>query len=188
MTEQEFWELIERLQKQGVPLSPEQRRAIEEYLRGKMSPGSIKDFEDGLEKGAEVAKQPWWRILFKPVARGPWVNVARGGVYLALAYLLIAAWADSRVQPKTISGGKGICNTAAGQKQLHVDPSASGPNGALNDALDELERQCTKSGPNCGGSGCPTCAPDVAVQTVDIKTRIFWYTADVTAICQCWCK
>ena len=58
----------------------------------------------------------------------------------------------------------------------------------MKEALEQLEKDCAKAGLNCAGSNCPTCGPDVAVQTVVIKCRIFWYTAVVNATCQCWCK
>jgi hypothetical protein len=182
MTEAEMWELIRRAREQGIPLNETQKQAIREYLKGKLSPDSIRDFEKDFIKPrppGPPAPRPWY---LRPI------NLARFGVYAALAYLLVAAAADSFVEPKEMGGGTGVCNVAAGSKRLFVNPSATGPNGALKKAMEELETNCANAGLNCAGSTCPTCGPDVAVQTVNIKCRIFWYTAEVTAICQCWCK
>jgi hypothetical protein len=181
MTEAEFWELIRRSW-QGIPLNEAQKEAIREYLRERMSPDAIRAFEKDFVSKPPPPSSPWWSRFFKPG------NIARGGLYLALAYLLVAAVADRYVEPTQISSGNGPCKINAGSVALHVDPSSTGPNGALKAAMDELAVLCGTSSLNCSGGTCPTCAPDVAVQTVNVKTRIFWYTADVTAICQCWCK
>ena len=183
MTEAEMWELIRRAREQGIPLNDAQKRAIEEYLRGRLSPQSAKDFaEDFASKPKPAPRPPWWKRL-------PWKNAARGTVYAALAYLLIAAVHDRTVKHVPIAGGKGPCNIAAGQIKMSADPSAPGPNGALEDALTGLNARCAAAPLACApGAGiCPTCAPDFAVQNVDIKNRIFWYTAVVDGICQCWC-
>jgi hypothetical protein len=54
--------------------------------------------------------------------------------------------------------------------------------------MEELALQCGNSALPCTSTTCTTCGPDAAVQSVYIKNRIFWYTAVVTANCQCWCK
>ncbi|MBI4396449.1 MAG: hypothetical protein HY548_05095 [Elusimicrobia bacterium] len=181
MTEAEFWELIQRA-REGVPLNETQKEAIRQYLKGRLSPDSVKAFEKDFIPKNPPPSQPWWTRLFT------WKNLGRLGVYGALIYLLGAAIADRIVEPPQISGGSGPCKISAGTKPLHVNPSSTGPNRALKAAIEELESRCAESGLDCSGGTCPSCAPDVAVQSVDIKCRFFWYTAEVTAICQCWCK
>ena len=182
MTEDEIWELIRRSW-QGVPLNDAQKEIVREYLRRRLSEQAIREFETGYRPPPPPPpappRPPWWS---RPA------NIARGGVYLVLVYLFVAAVADSFVDPPQIAGGSGPCAIGAGMVPLHVDPSATGPNGALSAAMGELEMLCGNSNLNCSGGACPTCGPDFAVQTVEIKSRILWYTADVTAICQCWCK
>ena len=181
MTEDEIWELIRRTW-QGAPLNEAQKEIVREYLSRRLSESTIREFETGYRPPPPPPpppQPPWWQRLGR---------VARGTGYAVLVYLFVAAVADRFVEPPQISGGSGPCNIAAGTVPLHVDPSATGPNGALADAMAELAVQCGNSNLSCSPGGCPTCAPDVAVQTVEIKSRILWYTADVTAICQCWCK
>ncbi len=182
MTEAEFWELIRRVWEQGIPLNEAQKEAMREYLRSRMSPESIRAFERDWVPRRRPPPRPWWRRLFSPK------NLRFGG-YAALLYLLVAAIHDGTVGPPPISSGSGPCNPGAGTVSLYASPSRPGPNSALKAAMEELETQCSRSGLACGvGGSCPTCAPDVAVQTAEIKTRIFWYTTEVTATCQCWCQ
>ncbi|MCB0430068.1 MAG: hypothetical protein H6585_02255 [Flavobacteriales bacterium] len=153
--------------------------------------GIAKEMEqDFLRKARDVERKI--NQIRRRIARARAIGkgVVRGGVYVALAYLLVAAIIDNRTKLPPQKGGSGACNIAAGIKDLHVDPSAIGPKSALKKAYAELDAQCAKAGLKCAGgnTNCEKCEPDVAVQTVDIKNRLFWYTADVTAKCQCWCK
>ena len=118
-----------------------------------------------------------------------WVNGARAGVYVFLAYLLIAAVADSQVDLTHGPAGTGACAINATPVNVSADESSYGPKSALKDALAEVESQCTRSGMPCvDPNRCSTCAPDAAVQSTEIKSRIAWYTAVVTAQCLCRCK
>lgn len=179
---------LEDLQKAYQALMEEARRYGE--LTPKDKSKILREIEqDILRRARDIerrinALKGGWRAGLR--ANAP--RILRGGVYLALAYLLVAAVVDSRVKPPKISGGNGPCAINAGRTTMTVNPSATGPNGALRDALAELATKCNASALACGGTSCPTCGPDVAVQTVDIKCRVFWYTAEVTAICQCYCK
>ena len=180
MTEAEFWELVRRAREQGIPLNETQKEAMRQFLRERLSPDSVTAFENDFvpPRPPPPEPPPWWKT-----PKG-WFRL---GGWTALIYLLIATLHDTTIGPPTIAGGAGPCNLAAGTVSLSVDPSAPGPNGALLAAIDELEAQCTASGLVCAGGTCPTCAPGINVQTVEIKSRIFWHTAVLTADCECWC-
>lgn len=118
----------------------------------------------------------------------PWMTAARVGVYAALAYLLVAAIADSQVKLEHPAAGRGACATNVTPVPLSISASSYGPKSALEKALSLIRADCESRRLACTSSTCPTCGPDAAVLSVDVSTRIFWATADVTASCQCWCK
>lgn len=180
MTEAEFWQLLKRLWGKNVPLNPTQRAALLESIRARMSEGSARSFEEVLRSLKPPTKPPWWKRVFSPK------NLRIAG-YAALFYLLVAAIYDANVDPPTISSGTGICNTAAGTVAVAANPSRPGPNTALRAAMEQIATQCNAAALACTSVTCPTCGPDPAVQSVVIKNRLFWYTAEVTATCQCWC-
>lgn len=123
-----------------------------------------------------------------PPGTPTWMTAARVGVYAALAYLLIAAIADRQVDLVHVGGGAGPCATGVKGIPLSVSASSYGPKSALDKAMSIIRANCQETALACKDPKCPTCGRDAAIQTVDVKTRIFWATADVTAICQCWCK
>ncbi|OIQ03916.1 MAG: hypothetical protein COS82_10520 [Zetaproteobacteria bacterium CG06_land_8_20_14_3_00_59_53] len=178
MTEAEIFELIRRSMEQGVPLNETQKEIVRQWIKQRLSAETAAGFKPLPPEPPPTL--PWWRNLR---------ILGRLGLYGALAYLLIAALYDSTVTQPPIISGSGPCNVAAGSVVVQADPSAVGPNAALKAAMEEINSKCASSGLACSTGGtCPTCAPDPAVQNAEIKTRVFWYTAEVSATCQCWCK
>jgi hypothetical protein len=112
----------------------------------------------------------------------------RGGIWLALLYLLLAAIADSQVTLAHGPAGKGPCAVNATPVRVNADESSYGPKSALQDAMAEIQRKCGEAPVNCADPECKTCAKDAFVNSVEVKSRVFWYTAVVAADCRCWCK
>ncbi|ELR71687.1 hypothetical protein C900_02272 [Fulvivirga imtechensis AK7] len=113
---------------------------------------------------------------------------ARGGVYLILIYLLGAAIIDATTDLEHGNTGNGVCAANATPENVDADVSSYGPKSALRNALKDIQSKCENSSVNCTDPECHSCGKDAAVQTTEIKNRILWYTAVVTAKCQCWCK
>jgi hypothetical protein len=116
----------------------------------------------------------------------------RGGAYAALAYLLIAAVADRYVEVPRVSGGKGPCDNLAKRRIVKVENSSYGPNASYRDAYQEAVDSCNaqKMGGvkiSCVDQTCSECKYEMIIKNIDIKTRIFWYTTEIEAYCQCWC-
>ena len=96
--------------------------------------------------------------------------------------------ADSQKELKHPPAGHGPCATNVQPVPLETDDWSYGPKTALDAVLTKIAGMCAEQRLPCTDQECPTCAPDAAVQTVEVKTRVFWYTAVVSARCQCWCK
>jgi hypothetical protein len=60
---------------------------------------------------------------------------------------------------------------------------------SLNGALAEAKAECAKLNKECIGECDPAerCAPGLAVQSAEVKWRLFWSTTEVTYICPCSC-
>jgi hypothetical protein len=166
-----------------VPIPPPDDAPFEVWLR----------YLEEARKAGHAVRAPesvMRRLLTQPPPPGGgtlrWL--ARGGVYGALAYLFVAAVVDHFHKLPQGGGGSGPCDTSVKPVPISASRSATGPKGALDKAYQDLDAQCMGAGLKCKTTTCPTCGPDVAVQTVDVSSRVFWYTADVTGICQCWCK
>jgi hypothetical protein len=168
----------------GVPLNEIQKKAIEEYLAKRGSSEFAKAFAQDATATAERqaaagAARSGFLSRLLPYARVIW---------LIPVYMLIALIWDSQQDTRTLNIGKGACSTHTPGKTLKVSVSFVGPKSAMNRAIDEINSQCAASGVSCIDPSCPTCGPDVAINTIDIHDYILWYTADVTGTCQCWCK
>jgi len=157
-----------------MPTDPELAR---EWIRRRLSRQSIEAF--ARDTPSTVPKTPPTSL---------WRGVVRGGVYGTLGYLLVAAIYDRFVQLPKAGGGKGPCAPSVTPVKIAATRLGVGPKSALSKVYADLDAQCAASGLNCASPTCATCAPDVAVQTVDIKIRVLWYTATATGVCQCWCK
>jgi hypothetical protein len=112
----------------------------------------------------------------------------RTAVYSALLYLLVAAVADKDVEMPVTSGGNGPCSDLNNKRSIKVENSSYGPKSSYTQAYEEVQAKCNAFRLSCPDEKCNSCAPDIIINTVDIKNRIFWYTTEITATCQCWCK
>ena len=137
---------------------------------------AVAEAEADLAAAGVVTKVPWWKTAI------------RGGIWAILIYLLGAAIFDSFVDLTDEPAGEGPCAVAAAAVPVTADESSYGPKSALEDAKAEIKKKCAAATVNCTDPACTTCGKDAFVTSTEIKTRIFWYTAVVTADCRCWCK
>ncbi len=103
-----------------------------------------------------------------------WRWVVRGGVAVALAYLLGVAIIDVNVEYVFEDDGLGPCAIRTTPVPFTVSASASGPNVAFKKVLSKMRGQCANTNVNCKDPNCPTCGRDAAIRTTKLKTRIFW--------------
>ncbi len=112
----------------------------------------------------------------------------RTALYGALLYLFVAAVADRYTDMPETSGGNGPCADINNRRSITVENSSYGPKSSYKQAYEEVEEKCRAFRLACPDEKCGSCGPDIIINLVDIKTRVFWYTTEIKATCQCWCK
>lgn len=71
-----------------------------------------------------------------------------------------------------------------------LSASAVGRRSALQAAIDAAATACAQDAARCGGGECgegARCRPVPAIQSVDLRWRLFWTTAVVEFTCPCGC-
>lgn len=165
-------------------------RLLNMYVRAGVLDAAIVDLavaeaEADLAKAAAKASA---EAAAKAARKARLLRWARGGLWAALIYLLGAAILDSMTDLQHDPAGNGPCAVNATPVPIDAEESSYGPKSALKDALDEIKRKCANASVNCSDPLCETCEKDPFITFAEVKSRLFWYTAVVTADCRCWCK
>ncbi len=190
MTDQEFWDLIRRMQ----DLSPEDMERLRAELARRMSPKSASDFVKDTPswwtriRGLWLGFQEWWAGISGGLAIFLWI--------IAIIMICLALWEIFGVKIKLGTAPGPVCASTGEDKITRVaDETAWGSRRSHNAAVDAAETFCATLAPVCTGSCASTtgnpCRPGAHLIDENQFTVLGWTLIATRTVmeynCECTC-